>query len=103
MRIFLFILPFLLSSCAMFKTVVPVERHFPEVPKTLQEKCNELKTLQGDKVSITDMLRVVVENYRMYYECSTKVEGWQEWYDEQRKIFDGVDKKQKSWYNIWSK
>lgn len=54
------------------------------------EKCNELKTVQGNKVSITDMLKIVVENYSMYYECSTKVEGWQEWYVEQKKIFDEV-------------
>jgi hypothetical protein len=92
MKKVLFILPFFLASCAMFKTTVPVERHFPDAPKTLQEKCAELKTVQGEKVSITDMLKVVVENYRMYYECSTKVEGWQEWYIEQKKIFDEVDK-----------
>lgn len=86
----LLILSLLLSSCAMFKKPVPVERHFPDAPKTLQEKCNALKMIEGDKVSITDMLKVVVENYRMYYECSTKVEGWQEWYTEQKKIFDSV-------------
>lgn len=86
----LFFLPFLLTSCAMFQTVVPVERHFPDVPKTLQEKCEDLKTIQGDKVSITDMLKVVVENYKLYYTCSTKVDGWNEWYKEQKKIFDEV-------------
>lgn len=89
-RLPLLLLPFILSSCAMFETVVPVARHFPDVPKTLQEKCNDLKTIQGDKVSITDMLKTVVENYTMYYQCSTKVEGWQEWYTEQKKIFDEV-------------
>ena len=86
----LLLLSVLLSSCAMFQKNVPVKRNFPEVPKTLQEKCNDLKLIQGDKVSITDMLKVVVENYRMYYECSTKVEGWQDWYNEQKKIFDAV-------------
>lgn len=89
-KILLLLLPLVLTGCAMFKTTVPVERHFPDVPKTLMEKCNDLKLIEGNKVSITDMLRVVVENYRMYYECSTKVEGWQEWYKEQKKIFDGV-------------
>ena len=86
----LLVLSLFLSACSMFQTVVPVERHFPDVPKVLLEKCNELKTVQGNKVSITDMLKIVVENYSMYYECSTKVEGWQEWYVEQKKIFDGV-------------
>jgi hypothetical protein len=36
------------------------------------------------------MLKTVVENYTLYYQCSTKVEGWQEWYSEQKKIFDEV-------------
>jgi hypothetical protein len=38
------------------------------------------------------MMKVVVENYTMYYECSTKVEGWNEWYVEQKKIMDKVSK-----------
>jgi hypothetical protein len=83
------LLSFVLASCS---TVVPVERHFPDVPQTLLEKCSELKTIQGDKVSIADMLKVVVGNYTLYYECSTKVEGWQDWYKEQKQIFDEVNK-----------
>lgn len=86
----LLLVSILLSSCAMFQKSVPVKRNFPDAPKVLQEKCNDLKLIQGDKVSITDMLKVIVENYRMYYECSTKVEGWQEWHNDQKKIFDAV-------------
>lgn len=86
----LLLLSILLSSCAMFQKTVPVKRNFPDAPKVLQEKCNDLKTIQGDKVSITDMLKVVVDNYRMHYECSMKVDGWQEWHTEQKKIFDSI-------------
>ena len=39
------------------------------------------------------MLKVVVENYVTYYNCATKVEGWQEWYTEQKKIFESVNEK----------
>lgn len=76
-----------LSGCT---TVVPVKQKFPEAPATLKEKCEQLKQVQGTNVSITDMLKVVVHNYTLYHECSTKVEGWQEWYNEQERIFKSI-------------
>ena len=76
-----------LAGCA---TAVPVKQKFPDVPKALTEKCESLKKVEGDKVAITDMLKVIVENYSLYYECSTKVEGWNEWYTEQKKIYNSV-------------
>jgi hypothetical protein len=76
-----------IAGCA---TTVPVARKFPEAPEALKKPCEDLKLLNGDKVSITDMLKVVVDNYRLHYECSNKVEGWTEWYTEQKKIFEDV-------------
>lgn len=81
------LLTLLLAGCS---TVVPVKQKFPEAPPALKEKCEQLKQVQGDKVSITDLLKVVVQNYTLYHECSTKVEGWQEWYTEQERIFKDV-------------
>ena len=81
------LLTLLLAGCS---TVVPVKQKFPEAPPALKEKCEQLKQIQGDKVSITDLLKVVVQNYTLYHECSTKVEGWQEWYTEQERIFKDV-------------
>jgi hypothetical protein len=82
----------LLSACAT--TPVPIERKFPPYPKALSEKCEPLKPIEPtDKVPITDMLKTVVENYVRYYNCATKVEGWQEWYTEQKKIFEDVNQK----------
>jgi hypothetical protein len=77
----------LLIGCS---TPVPVKPRFPEAPATLKEKCESLKKIEGDKVAITEMLKVVVHNYALYYECSTKVEGWQEWYETQKKIYESV-------------
>ena len=59
------ILAVFLAGCA---TPVPVSQKFPEVPKALVEKCESLKKIEGDKVAITEMLKVVVANYGMYYE-----------------------------------
>jgi hypothetical protein len=76
----------MLSAC----TTVPVAPKFPEVPQVLKEKCENLKKIEGDKVAITEMLKVVIHNYSLYYECSTKVEGWQEWYNSQKKIYESI-------------
>ena len=84
------LLSLFLTGCSTFVPVKPPK--FPDAPEQLRQNCNKLKTIDGDKVSITDMLKVVVENYTMYYECSTKVEGWNEWYVEQKKIMDKVSK-----------
>lgn len=82
---------FLVSSLIFLvgcTTVVPVKQKFPEAPPALKEKCEQLKQIEGANVSITDLLKVVVHNYSLYYECSTKVEGWQDWYSEQERIFN---------------
>ena len=77
----------LLAGCT---TTVPVKQKFPNATPELMKKCESLKKIEGDKVAITDMLKVIVQNYSLYYECSTKVDGWQDWYNEQKKIFENV-------------
>jgi len=87
MKILILSLTLLLISCA---TSVPVAPKFPDAPQILKEKCENLRKIDGDKVAITEMLKVVIHNYSLYYECSTKVEGWQEWYDTQKKIYESI-------------
>ena len=76
-----------LSACS---TPVPVKQKFPDVPKALVERCESLKKIEGDRVAITEMLKVVVQNYGMYYECAAKVDGWNDWYLEQKRIYESV-------------
>ena len=87
MKILILSLIILLAGCS---TAVPVKQKFPEAPQALKEKCESLRKIEGDKVAITEMLKVVIQNYTLYYECSTKVEGWQEWYETQKKIYESV-------------
>ena len=77
----------LLTACS---TAVPIAPKFPDAPKALTERCENLRKIEGDKVAITEMLKVVVQNYTLYYECSTKVEGWNEWYEGQKKIYESI-------------
>jgi ABC-type Fe3+-hydroxamate transport system substrate-binding protein len=86
--LFLFIvLAFLITACS---TAVPVTQNFPTAPEMLIEKCPELKTIQGEKVSIVDFTRVVSENYTTYYQCAGRTEAWIDWYKQQKKIWDDV-------------
>ena len=75
---------------AAWSTPVPVSQRFPDVPKALVERCDSLRKIEGDKVAITEMLKVVVQNYGMYYECAAKVDGWNDWYTEQKRIYESV-------------
>jgi hypothetical protein len=87
MKLLIVSLLIVLAGCS---TTVPVARKFPEAPEVLKQKCESLKLIEGDKVAITEMLKVIVHNYSLYHECSTKVEGWNEWYETQKKIFNEV-------------
>ena len=80
-------LALVLAACS---TPVPVSQRFPDVPKALVERCDSLRKIEGDKVAITEMLKVVVQNYGMYYECAAKVDGWNDWYLEQKRIYESV-------------
>jgi hypothetical protein len=86
MKTLILALAVMLSAC----TAVPVKPKFPEAPQVLKDKCENLKKIEGDTVAITEMLKVVIHNYSLYYECSTKVDGWQEWYQTQKKIYESI-------------
>ena len=87
MKYIILSLALVLSACS---TPVPVSQRFPDVPKALVERCDSLKKIEGDRVAITEMLKVVVQNYGMYYECAAKVDGWNDWYQEQKRIYESV-------------
>lgn len=87
MRAIILGLAVLLAGCG---ATTPVKRTFPDAVPALQEKCSMLTTIEGTSVSITDMLKTVVKNYGMYYECANKVDGWNDWYDKQKKQFETV-------------
>lgn len=80
---------FLLTGCVH---AVPVAPKFPEAPATLQEKCAQLKEAT-EGMTLSEFTKVVVGNYILYHECERKVEGWNEWYTKQKKIFEDATKK----------
>ena len=86
MRYFLVTL-LLLVGCS---TTVPVKQKFPNATPELMKQCEALRKIEGDRVSITEMLKTVVNNYALYHECSAKVDGWHDWYKSQKEIFENT-------------
>lgn len=81
------ILTLLLTGCS---TLVPVETKFPEAPSEMTKPCENLALVQDGTKKLSDVLNVVTDNYGKYYDCSYKVEAWQEWYKKQKQIHDEV-------------
>lgn len=79
----------MLAGCS---TVVPVTAKFPEPPgRNALERCPQLQKLKDDP-ALSDIARTVTINYGTYYECAVKADAWQEWYQIQKRIFEGAVK-----------
>ena len=78
-----------LAGCS---TTVPVTARFPEPPGLNSlERCPNLEKLKDAPV-LSDVARTITINYGTYYECAVKADAWQQWYQIQKRIFDGVVK-----------
>lgn len=89
MKYIAFIAALVLTGCA---TPVPVTNKFPDAPEVLKEKCPQLQTIPTETTVFSDLTKTVTKNYTTYYECSVKVNGWIEWYNSQKEIFDRAGK-----------
>jgi hypothetical protein len=82
-----------LIACTAFvgcSTTVPVKRTFPVVPEALMKECGNLATINKSEVKLSELMDTVSKNYSKYHECAAINEAWQEWYNEQKKVFDEV-------------
>lgn len=86
MKLASLLLVIVLTGCS---TAVPVKRNFPEIPSELMEKCPDLKQTEAT-TKLSDVLKVVTENYSMYHECNIKAETWIDWYKAQKQIFESA-------------
>lgn len=76
----------LLSGCI----ATPVKRTFPEAPADLLKICPDLTAVAEGSDRLTEMLKVVTDNYSQYHECRVKNDLWIEWYKTQKEIFNSV-------------
>ena len=76
-----------LTACS---TTVPVKPAFPVAPQILLERCPDLMQIDDGKNTLREMLKVVIQNYATYYQCAEKTHGWQDWYKDQKKIYEEI-------------
>jgi hypothetical protein len=76
----------LVAGCS---TTVTVKRKFPDVPTELTTTCPDLKQTESTS-KLSEVLKVVTENYSQYHECQIKNDTWIEWYKTQKEIFESV-------------
>jgi hypothetical protein len=87
-KLLLVVTVLMMTGCAMFSPT-PVKRTFPAVPVELMEACPDLKKTEPTE-KLSEVLKVVVDNYGQYHECKIKVDTWVEWYKTQKDIFESV-------------
>jgi hypothetical protein len=78
-----------LVGCASV-AVPPPARTFPEAPEQLLKACEDLTTIGKSEVKFSELMNTVNINYTKYHSCASVAEAWQEWYKDQKKIFDEV-------------
>ena len=89
MKLIVLAISLALTACS---TLVPVSMTCPEAPgKQAQVACPNLQKLKDDAL-LSDVSRTITINYSTYYECAVKTDAWIEWYEIQRRIFEGVVK-----------
>ena len=84
------VIMFLIAMCSGCAIGVPVKQEFPVAPAVLLERCPDLLTIDDGKNSMRDMLKVVIQNYSLYYQCAERTHGWQDWHTDQKRIYDSI-------------
>lgn len=77
----------LLAGC---NTIPPQYPKWPDSPKV--GTCPELDTAMPSE-KLSDLLSTVTKNYGKYHECTARVQAWEQWYKEQKGIYEETIKK----------
>jgi hypothetical protein len=67
-----------------------VKQKFPDVPAGLLTACPSLEQIDPATTKLSEVVRVVTDNYSQYHECRVKIDAWIEWYQTQKSIFQEV-------------
>ena len=86
MKLIMLVPVLLLSGCL---ATAPVTVKFPDVPPELMIACPDLKQTEPT-TKLSEVMKVVTDNYSQYHECRVKVDSWTEWYKTQKQIFESV-------------
>ena len=71
----------LIAGC----NTIPAKPEWPAAPDV--SECPELAVAPTTE-KLSELLSVVTANYGKYHECTARVQAWQSWYKEQKKIYE---------------
>lgn len=91
MKIGALALSLMLTGCAT--VTAPVQHSLPEPPKVIIERCPDLLVLPEKEERLSELIKVVTQNYMMYHECGAKHDLLVKWYNEQKQLHDAVHNK----------
>lgn len=86
MRYMILIFTLLISACAATPVAVRLP-DFPLAPPILLKQCPDLN-LAPSSDRLSDLLKVVAENYAEYHRCKAAVEAWNLWYADQKQNYE---------------
>jgi len=69
---------------------VPVKRNFPKTPESLQQPAPQLKEVPPGATA-SEVMSIVIDNYGSYHQVANELAGWQQWYQEQKQIFEDAN------------
>lgn len=92
MKSFLIIILIFLTGC----TQIPIKPDFPPPYLDLSTNempiCGDLKIIPPDVNNLSAVFKIATENYTNYWLCANKVEGWKQWYTDQKKKYESSEK-----------
>ena len=83
---YILLLSIFLTGCV----TAPVKHKMPDIPKELSEKCQALKQVSENEEKLSELLKVINQNYGLYYDCMIKQELLVDWYGKQKKLHDDI-------------
>ena len=73
------------GGCCTFST----KPKWPVAPD-IKSTCPELALVPLGTEKLSETLNVITKNYGEYHECKARVEAWNAWYAEQKKIYEAA-------------
>jgi len=86
------VIPFFVSGCSLAPKLTSAKPDFPapytdEATKSMPQ-CSELKSIPPDVNNLSSVFKIIAENYTSYWQCSNKVDGWNNWYNVQKRNYE---------------
>lgn len=84
MRVIILVLCVSLSGCTSYPLA-----YTPWPPAPQLNSCPELTNISTN-ATFSDVAKTIADNYNTYYTCRAQVQGWQDWYNQQKQIYEST-------------